>query len=227
MFIADILACICSGVALVYTLIHINFVARLPAKIMDTSLTAQERNVKLILFITMLVLIIFITYKLAAGLGKILFRQLYYKKLPQGGEHKGFFTKLFVLSGKKPFRIVSLWGSTAALTYVVVMLLIVYPNREYVVGTHRMTQRTINADLHRMWELNWFIPMLMFFAGVFVAGLLINALRYKIVSVLDEYNELYNVANARKNQSVTCPACGFENHQNSICCGDCEAALKT
>ncbi|MCL2077137.1 MAG: hypothetical protein FWH08_01870 [Oscillospiraceae bacterium] len=223
MFICDILAALCSGAALTFTVINFKFIARLPAMISDTSLPASDRNVKLIIFITMLVIIGIFAVKFFTSVGKILYRQLVFKKLPEGGG-SGFLANMFDKSGTKPYRIFTVMMNLTAVLYVGVMLLLVSPNQSYVVGAGR-AGRVVNENLHALWEIDWFLPMLGFLLVMLAIGLVIDITRLKAVYVIHEYEEIYAFGKERVIKTQKCGSCGFENHPTSRLCADCGKAL--
>ncbi|MDR2531503.1 MAG: hypothetical protein LBC82_01515 [Oscillospiraceae bacterium] len=219
MLVADIMAAVCSGATLAYSFVFINVMLRLPAMITDNTIRASERNIKLLILVTTIIIMFIALVKFISSAGKILYRVLYYKKNP---EADGFFARSFVKSGTMRFRFFSVMLNSFIAFYALAMFLLAFPNRMYTVGEGR-TARVIGEETHRIWEMRWFLPMLQFFLIMFLIGLAISVLRYKIVSVQKEYEELYAVSRARKPQETTCRICGFENHISSVNCGKCEA----
>jgi uncharacterized membrane protein len=228
MFITDIMAAACSAVTFVYTFIHINFVLRLPSRIMDTSLPASERNAKLIVFIAMLIIMIIVTGKFVSSVGKVVFKLAYFNKKAKARDFKeplGLFTKLCLLSSEKVFRKISVAANGAAVFCVLSMFVLVFPFRQY----ERQEGRRIvmvNAYEHSVWEMHWFFPMLRMFILLFIIGLAISVLRLKIVNVKKEYDDIYALSKIRKVVNIKCRACGFDNHLSSINCGSCGEALR-
>jgi len=213
MFIADIAAAATSAFALVYTLIYVNFILGLPAKIADTSLPASERNAKLIVLVTMAVVILIILVKVVISVGKLLCK-------------RGYFPDMYARSMTKRYRIIALFASCATTFYVFAIFMLVYPYK-FDPGRTYTSRRVRDADeaLSRVWEMNWFIPMLSLFLILFIVFLLINVVRLKMVLIKDEYDELSALKASRSITYVKCKACGFDNHKSSTKCAECEAEM--
>jgi hypothetical protein len=105
------------------------------------------------------------------------------------------------------------------------MFLLVYPFKRYTIGAGRTIQE-MNQEVHQLWELTWFLPMLQFFIIMFAVALVINVTRLKIVNVKKEYQEIYAVSQSRGVFTVRCNACNFDNHISSTHCGKCEESLR-
>jgi len=223
MFITDIMAVLCSGGTLAFMLINIQRILRLPAMIGDTNIPASERNIKLFIFIVMVIFILIALVKFVTSVGKLIFRLCSYNK--GRADENSFFTKMFVKSATVPFRKLIVGGNIAVVAYSLIMFLVAFPNLRYDIGAGR-TLETRNINEHRIWEMSWFYPMLQTLLILFVIGLLISILRLKIAKVNHEYDELYALSESRKMEFLICRACGFDNHVSSIRCADCETALR-
>ncbi|MCL2694662.1 MAG: hypothetical protein FWE60_06115 [Oscillospiraceae bacterium] len=218
MFITDIAAAVCSAAAFIYTFLYMNFILRLPSRIMDTTALASERNAKLIVFITMVVIMLIILVKFVSSIGKVVY-------CFAGKGKPGLFTRLYTLSNTMVFRKISVALNGAAAFFVSAMFVLVFPFREYEQQQGRRIVM-INAYEHQVWEMRWFFPMLRVFIFLFFAGLVISVIRLKIINVKKEYNEIYAVHATRNIQNTKCRSCGFDNHISSTNCGSCGGALR-
>jgi hypothetical protein len=224
MIITDIMAAVCSAVTFAGSFLYISFILRLPAMITDSSVRASERNIKLLILVTVIVIMLIALVKFVSSVWKLIYRISYNKKSAEEIKNGGFFTKSFVRGDDIGFRRFSLLLNFFVAFYALAMFLLAFPNRMYIVGAGR-TAITVNEETHRIWEIRWFLPMLQFFLIMFAVSLLICILRYKIVSVKKEYTELYALTESRELCFVKCRACGFDNHMSSVNCGKCNSSL--
>jgi hypothetical protein len=222
MFIADIMAAVCSAVTFACSFFYLRFILNLPSLITDSTIPASERNIKLLILITAIMLILIAFLKFISSVGKILYR------LKAGKSEEGansFFGKLYANSAGVRFRKFSMLLNGGIAFYALAMYLLAFPNRMYVIGSGR-TALVRHEETHRIWEISWFLPMLQIFLILFLAGLLISILRYKISSVNKEYHELYELTHAKDMFFTRCRSCGFENHVSSVGCAKCEGVLR-
>jgi len=212
MFVTDILAFTSSLVALIYTFIYFDYISKLAS-----SITSKEKQ---IIFICMVIIICVTVIKLAAVIVKFALRELRFGKKPESLEGGGFLAKAYVFTESKAYRILSVCVNGLITFYVLSMFVLVSPFQKYTVG-----RATYNEDLARLWEINWFLPMLGFFFVIFAVHLIISAVRLGIFNVKKEYDEVYAIAKSRALITIRCRACGFDNHVSSVCCGNCDADL--
>lgn|GEM_PF-2585131 len=187
----------------------------------EYNLLTMQHNAKTIVLVTMIIISVIILVKLVSSVGKIVYYQFSVRKDKEAVLGKtGLIPRLYNASNTVLFRRISALINLGIALYAGTMLVLVLPFGKY---WREVGRRTVleNEVSHKAWELNWFLPMLQFFTVIFTISLLISILRYIIVSVKKEYNEVYAVAQSRKKMVIRCISCGFDNHTSSVCCGNC------